>query len=68
MRPSPRTAPPPRRAPLLATLAVALAACSAGPDTTPRPTAITPGGGPAGVATDVTISGAGFFPRAVQSS
>ena len=51
-------------------LAAALlgAACSANPDRTPHPTSMIPSGGSRQAATPVTILGAGFLARVVQSS
>ncbi len=57
-----------RRTSLLALTLAAAAGCTATPDLTPRPARITPGGGPADVATAVTIAGDGFLPRVVQSA
>lgn len=42
--------------------------CTGTPDLAPRPARLTPRGGPAGLSTTVTITGAGFFPRTVQAA
>lgn len=57
-----------REGALLLVAALALVGCAASPDLTPRPARLTPGGGPSGVTATVTITGAGFLPRVVQSA